>query len=453
MKEINRRDFCESAGKVGAGLVLLGLSRKGFSSNRPPNIILIVADDLGWKELGCCGNQDIHTPNLDRLAEQGVRFSNAFVTAPSCSPCRSSIVTGQAPHSVGVLGLTHIHKYFSLSTQETTYPKLLQKAGYVTAQQGKRHLAGNFTSLKPYGYEKVLGSYEPMIFSSKKACSFLDKNRHRPFYLELDFFDTHRLAAIPFGQVREFPVDPEKIHVPEYWALPDLPEIRDDAAGYYSHAANMDRKIGEVLDHLDRLGLSDNTLVCFVSDNGPPFPGAKMMLYDRGVGTPLIMRWPKKIKAGMTREELVSVIDIMPTFLEAAGIPVPEDVQGLSLLPLTRGERPAWRDAIFTEMTWHVDYHPMRSVRTDEWKYIWNLSNDPVPLDQCDFEWFRRLAKAPGYPFGKPRPAEELYHLAEDRDEQKNLSDDPTFLSKKQELKNSLIKWMKNTNDPYAFNR
>ncbi len=450
MKKIDRREFYYKAGKAGSGLILLGLTRKGLSSERPPNIIFFTADDLGWKELGCYGNSFVHSPNIDRLAGQGVRFTNAFVTASSCAPCRASIMSGQTPHSVGVLGLTHIHKEFSLSPGETLYPRLLRDAGYATALQGKWHVADFTADWKPYGFDRRFGSYNLWIFSAKAACRFIERNKDRPFYLEMNFSDTHRKAAIHFDMVRKFRVDPDEIHVPEYWNLPDWPEIRKDMAGYYSHAANMDSKIGEVLDCLDECGLAGNTLVCFVSDNGPPFPGAKMFLYDRGIGTPLIMRWPERIEPGSVREELVSVIDIMPTFLEAAGLQIPGSCQGMSLLPLVRGGNTSWRDAVFSEMTWHVEYHPMRSIRTNEWKYIINLSDDPVGLDQCDFKYYLELAEDPDQPFLKPRPPEELYSLPDDPNEQKNLADDPELQAKKAELKARLMNWMKDTKDPYA---
>ncbi len=451
MKKIDRREFCEKTGKVSAGLILLGLARTGLSKSRLPNLILITADDLGWRELGCYGNPYIHSPNLDRLAEEGVRFTNAFVTAPSCSPCRASIITGQTPHSVGVLGLTHIHKEFSLSPDEMTLPHALRTAGYVTALQGKWHASSFFDNLSQFGYQKRLGSYFPWIKSTKKACRFIERNRNRPFYLELNFIDTHRKAAIPFDFVKKFPVNPDEIKIPNYWAIPDWPEIREDVAGYYSHIANMDRKIGEVLDHLDHLGLSENTIVCFVSDNGAPYPGAKMFLYDRGIGTPFILRRPGLIQAGSVRDELVSVVDILPTFLDAAGMVIPASAQGRSLLPLGRGEKPAWRDAVFTEMTWHVNYHPMRSIRTREWKYILNLSEDPVGLDQCEpLKWAQRVAALPDQTCLRPRPPEELFYLPDDSNEQKNLAENPAYQAKKAELKARLIQWMKDTQDPYA---
>jgi arylsulfatase A-like enzyme len=185
----------------------------------------------------------------------------------------------------------------------------------------------------------------------------------------------------------------------------------------------MDAMIGQVLAKLEELGLREKTLVGFVSDNGPPFPGNKLTLYDRGIGTPLLLRWPGKIPAGAVNESLVSTIDLMPTLLEAAGCPSPGG-PGESLLSLIRGEsrRPA-RDAIFAEMTYHVDYLPMRAVRTAKWKYIRSYSDDAVGLDQCShMDWAQRLCEAPSQGWTRPRVPEELYDLESDPNEQVNLA-------------------------------
>ena len=277
------------------------MTNAGISADRP-NIILITADDLGWRDLSCYGDTNLKSPNIDALADEGVRFTNAFVAAPSCSASRAAIITGQIPHSVGVLGLTQAHPRYQMSSDVPTLPGSLRDAGYRTGIHGKWHVAA-YKHTKPYGYDKRMSLM--FIERSDKARRFITANQNRPFYLELNFMQTHR-PSLPgeghgFSQDPDFPVDPDDIEVPEYWRIPNWGPVREDVAGYYSQAMKMDQLIGEVLDHLAALGLAERTLVFFVSDNGPPYPGCKMTCYDRGVGTPLIVRWPEGLPAGQVR--------------------------------------------------------------------------------------------------------------------------------------------------------
>jgi arylsulfatase A-like enzyme len=459
---MKRREFIKTASK-GALTAALGLGvgqSLSCSRMRPlaeggtrPNIVLLVADDLGWRDLGCYGDPHVSTPNIDRLAQEGVRFTNAFVVASSCSPSRASLITGQYPHTNGVTGLTHVRKRLMLSPFHTTLPEILSGCGYNTAIEGKWHVAPYFPT-GWYGYRERLSGIMPKDFwitSSAKALRFIEENRNNPFYLELDYMNTHRDDFGEFSFVDGFPVDPDEIHVPDYYTLPDWPEIRLDLAKYYSNAAKMDKMIGDVVTKLDDLGLSENTLVCFLSDNGPPYPGNKMTLYDRGIGTPLIMRRPRVIPAGTTNDSLVSTIDIMPTVLEAAGCPVPEFVQGKSVLGLAKGaDAEPLHDAVFAEMTYHVNYLPMRAVRTRKWKYIRNYSNDAVGLDQCaHMEWAQRVCELPNQGWTSPRVPEELYDLENDPHEQKNLVDDPAYREQLATMRARLDRQMQETGDPY----
>jgi len=458
---MKRREFLETAAKAALATTCLGVGpslgcgRKSLREATPdaPNIVLLVADDLGWRDLGCYGDRQIHTPSIDGLAAEGVRFSNAFVAAPSCSPSRASIMTGQHPHSNGVTGLTHIRKRLMLSPFKTTLADVLEEDGYRTAIEGKWHVAP-YLPTGWYGYAERLSGILPKDFwirSPDQALAFIEENRSNAFYLELDYMDTHRDDQGDFHFVEEFPVDPAEITVPEYYTLPDWPEIREEVAKYYSNAAKMDWMIGQVLAKLEELGLSEKTLVCFVSDNGPPFPGNKMTLYDRGIGTPLILRWPGRIPAGAVNDSLASTIDLMPTFLEAAGSAIPPEVQGKSLLSLATGKSSdAVHDAIFAEMTYHVFYLPMRAIRTTKWKYIRNYSDDAVGLDQCaHMEWAQRLCELPNQGWTRPRVPEELYDLESDPNEQRNLVTDPAFGQILEQMRTRLDRQMSETGDPY----
>lgn len=443
MDKIDRRDFVKG---TTAAAALGCATRNAGAEVEAPNVVLITADDLGWKELGCMGNTDISTPNIDRLAAGGVRFTNAFVTAPSCSASRASIITGKAPHTVHVLGLTHRHPRYQMSPQVPTMPAALKDTGYNTAIQGKWHVS-TYKDTRKFGYQKRLSILR--IKDSDQARRFISKNRGRRFYLELNYIQPHRLADGTFKMDPDFPVDPESIKVPDYWQIPDWPDVREDAARYYSQAARMDHLIGEVMDHLESEGLADNTLVIFVSDNGVPYPGCKTTCYDRGIGTPMIMRWPREIPAGAVSDALVSTVDIMPTVLDAAGAPCPP-VQGASLLPLAREEKKKVHDEVFAEVTYHVIYTPMRAIRTKDYKYIENLSPDPTGLDQNrNFEWAKKAAQEPGQRCCVLRPPEELYHLAADPDEKINLADDPARARVKNEMRERLHRWREETADPF----
>lgn len=447
---LDRRGFI--TGMAGAA-VSAGLAPRlsfGSESNRPPNVILFIADNLGWRDLGCCGDPNAISPNLDRMAGNGVRFTNAFVTASSCSPSRSSIASGQSPHSVGTLGLTHLNPKFQMPTDTPTIADVMKRRGHTTAIDGKWHIAP-FKPVKKYGYDSHLNMYE--ITESDQAKKYISQNRDRPFFLEMNFMQTHRPVmggkGKEFFQHEDFPIDPETIEIQDYWNLPDWPEIKKDVAGYYSQAAAMDAVIGEVMDHLEDEGLAENTLAVFVSDNGPMYPGGIGTCHDRGIATPLIISWPGVLPAGNVSDGLVSTIDIMPTCAEAVGSGLPPGVQGKSLMPVMKGETASVNDAIFAEMTHHVKYTPMRAIRTKNFKYIENLNDEPVGLDMCDdFDWAVKVAELPDQTCCVKRPPEELYDLESDPNEMNNLAGDPGFAEKKNELREKLHAWRSRTGDP-----
>ncbi|MCP5059708.1 MAG: sulfatase [bacterium] len=418
---------------------------------RGPNVLLITADDLGWRDLSSYGNRDVETPSIDRLAAQGTRFTRAFVAAPSCSSSRASLTTGQYPHTNGVTGLSHRHPRRMLSPRRTTLADVLADAGYRTGLAGKWHVAP-YLPTSWYGYHERMGGLMDMwIRDIAPALEFVQRHRERPFYLEINFMQTHRDDGGAFSFDPDFPVDPAAMSMPVYLNLPDWPEIRGELARYYSQMLGMDAMIGELLALLDELGLAENTLVVFVSDNGPPFPGAKMTLYDRGIATPLLVRWPGRVPAGIERHAMLSLIDVMPTLLEAVGAPVPEDMEGRSFLPILLGEAPdAHREAVFAEMTHHVEYIPTRAVRTERWKYIRNYSDIAIGLDQLNNqEWAHRLCELPDQPWKRPRVAEEFYDLTTDPNEQHNLAGDPAHAEVLEQMRARLDAHMRETADPY----
>jgi len=461
LKEFNSflNHFKKSLGAITLGLGLMSCRNSNsrinsMEMNRPANVIMLVADDMGWKDPGCYGNTNLETPHIDSLAEEGVLFENAFVVAPSCSPSRASLITGQYPHTNGVTALTHRYPKKSLKRSSNTLAKELNNAGYATAIDGKWHPAV-FSPVRWFGYEKRMTGFGFMpgswdIDDAEDAVGFIRKNQDRPFYLEMNFVQNHRIEHGKFYASEDHPVDPDSLDLPEHYALPDWPEIRGDVAKFYSQSMEMDAIIGDVLEEIERLELRESTMIVFLSDNGQPYPGAKITHYDRGIGTPLLVSWPGTLEGGQVFDELVSSIDIMPSILEANALPVPESVEGISFWPLITGQEDApVRDAVYSEMNHHVHYIPARAVRTDSLKYIRNYSDRAFGLDELDTtDWAYRLAELPDQPWTRPRVQEELYDLAVDPFEQNNLAGVTDYAPQLDLMRGMLDDHMIRTEDP-----
>ena len=299
---------------------------EGAEPSSRPNIILLIADDMAWDDSGAYGHKTVRTPNLDNLARQGMRFDRAFLTASSCSPSRSSMITGRYPHSTGAQQL-----HWPLPTNQVTFVELLKKAGYWTAAAGKWHLGDavkdRFDLVKEadsagFRLSNPAGPAPKADASGKSGAgewlpTLQARPKGKPFFLWLAAFDPHRNYE---EGILPNPHRPEDVVVPPY--LPDVPETRKDLALYYDEITRLDHHVGEILAELDRQGERDNTLVLFISDNGRPFPRAKTTLYDSGIKAPWIARWPKQIKPGSASGSLVSSVDIAPTVLELAGVKI-----------------------------------------------------------------------------------------------------------------------------------
>jgi len=284
--------------------------------------------------------------------------------------------------------------------------------------------------------------------------TFRTRPPEKPFFLWLAAVDPHR----DYRQgILEQPHRLEEVLVPPY--LPDTPEVRKDLALYYDEITRLDGSVGKVMAELDRQGQRDNTLVLFLSDNGRPFPRAKTTLYDSGIKTPLIARWPKVIRSGGAAGGLVSTVDIAPTILELAGIAIAPSIQGKSFAPLLRDSQARIRDAIFAEKNWHDYDDRARAVRTERYKYIRNdypeLPLTP-PADagrSITAVTMRRLRGAgkltpeQAVIYRKPRPAEELYDVQQDPHEFRNLAADPKHAAILEALRKRLAEWEKETND------
>lgn len=417
-----------------------GASQPTTDDSNKPNIVVFVADDAGWRDFGVYGNETIRTPNVDRLAANGLTFERAFLTTPQCSPSRISILTGKYPHATGAEDL-----HMPLPDDEVLVPSYLQEEGYFTGHMRKTHYG-------PNGEEQFQWYSEQL---SEAFPEFLDARGDRPFFLWVGFSDPHR----PYrkGTIDD-PHDPDSVFVPPY--LVDTPETRRDLALYYDEISRMDGQIGAFVEQLRSRDIRQNTLIIFLSDNGQPFPRAKGTLYDEGIRTPLIFSWPNGIETGATFEGLASVIDLAPTLLDLVGRTPPDHMQGQSILETLREPAAAeGRTYVFSERNWHDADEHMRSVRTDRYKLIRNAYTELPHGTPADIgnspSWFSllkrkeqdKLTHAQSRIFEVPRPAVELYDLQNDRWEVDNLADDPEHRSTAMDLARRLDEWIEETGD------
>jgi N-sulfoglucosamine sulfohydrolase len=407
-----------------------------------PNVVMLVADDLGWRDTGIYGNAAIRTPNIDRLARSGLRVERAFGTTPQCSPSRISNLTGRYPHATGTEDL-----HTPLPGSERILPSYLQAGGYFTGHMAKTHYGPNA--------EQQFQWYSPKV--SEALPEFLDSAGIRPFFLWVGFHDPHR----PYQRgALSSPHSPARVMVPPY--LVDTPETRADLASYYDEVGHMDGEIGRILEELERRKLRENTLVVFLSDNGAPFPREKGTLYDAGTRTPLIFSWPKAIRAGSVYDRgLVSTIDLAPTILELAGARPPEPMQGRSFRAmLNNPDSYQGRSHVFSERNWHDCDEHQRAVRTMRFKLIRTDAYTELPLcsaaDISTSPSFRALrargragwlTEAQRRLFEAPRARIELYDLAADPWELRNVADDARYAKEVQELAGLLQDWIEQTGD------
>jgi arylsulfatase A-like enzyme len=404
---------------------------------RRPNIIFITLDDAGWTLLPSYGNPHIHTPAFASLADDGIVFTNAFLVTSSCSPSRGTYLTGQYPHTNGLVGLVHRYPEQAIPTDYPTLPRMLGDIGYACAHQGKWHVSDK--NAKKFGFDESLNDITgtKKIRSADEAIDFMRRHRTMSFYLQLDFVETHA----PWVEHEGLPVDPDGVHVLDDWMMPDWPELRRLAAAYFGEVRHVDAVLANVLQALDELGLAEDTFIVVTSDNGAPFPGNKGTLYDRGIRTPLVVRWPAGAAAGERSQAYVSAVDV-PAAMSIVGMArMGPGMQGSSgLYDLLENPHRSYRDRIYTEMTYHAHYCPARALRTDRWKYIRNLSPDPWGVGSFDDEeWAYALLELPGHDWLDERPRVELYDLEADPHEVVNLADAPEYATVRADMHAALL--------------
>lgn len=429
------------------------MSESAGNANRPGstagpvvrNVLYLHSHDTG-RYLQPYGH-GCETPNLQRLAESGVLFRNAFSAAPTCSPSRAALLTGQSPHSAGMLGLAH--RGFRLNDPTQHIAHILAGHGFATTLIGMQHVTSG--DPRETGYQDVLSQDDRSVAAvAPRAVRWIEEqssqDSNRPFFLDVGFEETHR----PFH-----PADPsEAPYTPLPPPIPDAPESRMDMAGYQASARELDRGVGAILDALDTAGLAESTIVVSTTDHGLAFPGMKGTIGAHGTGVSLIMRGPGGFSGGKVSDALVSHVDIVPTLCELLAIPRPSWAQGRSLVPLVAQdageaqESPEVNEAIFTELTYHVSYDPQRAVRTKRWTYIRRYGDRALPVvANCDDSPTRKLLMSAGWA-EVPRPFEALYDNLLDPIQRDNLAADPAHASVLADLRSRLDAWMRNTDDP-----
>ncbi len=436
------------------------------------NVIFILTDDQGVWAAGCYGNPEIRTPHLDRLAESGVRFTNFFCASPVCSAARASLLTGRIPSQHGVhdwvragnmsadtqppglnCGSTEAIEYLR---NEQSYTDVMADGGYACGFSGKWHCGDSlrpqagFSHWFAHPQEGVSYYTDALMVRDGKlvqtegyfsdvitddAMAFLTAHADRPFYLSLHFTAPHApwdchprdvvesYDACPFESCPQEPRHPwARIHTKEHLGN------RESLKGYFAAVTAMDANVGRLLDHLEKLGLRDDTLIIFTSDNGHScghhgfwgkgngtFP---LNMYENSVKVPFIVSHPRRIPPGRVSDSLLSAYDVFPTLLDYVGLPIPGTGSrpGHSFVPVLLGESGEGRDSVVV----HSEYGPVRMIRTQEWKYVHR------------------------YPFGP----DELYDLVRDPGERRNASDDPANQALIRNLQKQLNAWFVEYADP-----
>ncbi|WPJ96241.1 sulfatase-like hydrolase/transferase [Coraliomargarita algicola] len=390
-------------------------------SKPQPNVVVFLADDMGWGDAACYGNEKVQTPNIDKLASQGIRFTQGYSASGVCSPSRSAILTGRTPYRNGVwnhlsgLGQTHLRE------REITYPKLLQQAGYETCHVGKWHLLSRnqfedyeYPHPDTHGYDYWMATQNNAMPSHENPVNFV---RNREKVGEMEGFSAPLVAAEGIHWLKDLR-NKEKPFVLSVWVHePHLPIATDEQFSdlypglpdqtYLGNVTQLDYALGMVMDALDAEGVSDNTLIVFTSDNGPEggdtprngstggLKGRKRACYEGGIRVPMVVRWPGMIEPGLVSEEPVIGSDIFSTVLDATGITLPSDrtIDGVSMIPAFRGEALERKQPLFWRTP--VSFGDSRlAMRVGDWKIV---SNDTLDVLQ-------------------------LYHISEDPEETNNLA-------------------------------
>ncbi|MGI9244898.1 MAG: sulfatase family protein [Verrucomicrobiales bacterium] len=451
--------------KLGGALAVAWLALVSLLPAQAPNIVFFMADDWSWPHAGICGDRTVKTPNFDRVAREGILFNHAFVSTPSCTPSRLSILTGQ-----------HVWRLRegdslggSLREEFDVYTDMLKAAGYRVGRYGKGVWPSKHTFRKRDSFGERFASFDSFLETRQPGepiCFWYGgRDPHRPYELGV---------GVKSG------IEPGSIEVPA--CLPDNETVRSDLADYYWCVQRFDREVGKVLGRLEEIGELDRTLVVISGDNGMPFPRCKATLYDLGTRVPLAVRWGNKLRGGHVVDDFVTLCDFAPTFLEAAGLDTGADMTGRSLMPVLlsgiSGQVDPSRNHVLTGMERHVYRNPSRALRTADFLYIRNFapakwktgevdgknptydfSSEPWPTGPGAFSF--NIDPSPSKQVMRhergtaeaertfaTRPREELYDLRSDPDQLRNVAGDPEYQGSLERSREQLEAGLKSSRDP-----
>jgi len=441
-----------------------------YSPRERPNILFAIADDWGWPHAGAYGDRVVRTPTFDRLVREGIQFNHAYVSSPSCTPSRAAVLTGQWHWRLE----ESANLWSALQSKFAVYPDLLEKDGYYIGYTRKGWGPGK---LEPGGRNRnPAGPYFENFIEFLRT-----RPKEQPFCFWFGSQDPHR--SYEEGSGVRSGMQLGKIEL--FACFPESNEIRSDVADYYWEVQRFDREVGELLALLEESGELDNTLVVMTGDNGIPFPRCKSNLYDTGTRVPLAIRWPAMIAPGRVVNDLVSLTDLAPTYLEAAGVPVPEVMTGRSLMKVLTSQESGNVDPDRGFILFGKERHvpcqeypvsggtPMRAIRTQDFLYIRNFRPERWPAGTPNFEkaffprsWYGDVDNGPtktymiehrdkdelhrtlfDLAFSK-RPSEELYDLRTDPGQLRNIAEDPAYLDIKDDLSRQLMEQLKISADP-----
>jgi N-sulfoglucosamine sulfohydrolase len=463
MKISSRRQFMKQTAGATA-IAATGIGRA--TDKKRPNVIFCISDDQSWIHAGAYGDPVIKTPTFDRIAKEGVLFTHAFCSSPSCTASRGSVLTGQDFYRLEEGGSL----YGRLDSKFKTYPDILEEAGYRVGVKPKAWGPGTL--------ERTGRTRNPAGNEARDFRAFLNSvPDDQPFCYWWGTGDPHRAYELNSG--KNSGMDINRVPVPEFF--PDHPIVRSDIADYYFEIERYDREFGEDMKALEYSGRADNTIIIMTSDNGMPFPRCKGTLYDYGTRMPFAVRWPSQVTGGRTVDDFIGWADVAPTFLEACGVPIPEDMTGRSFVDvLTSGNSDRVdpkRDKVFTGRERHCPCrpgdvgYPARAVRTHDYLYIHNIEPNRWPAGHPDYPAFSGIPnygdidKSPtksllmagiDSPEFKPyldlavakRPEEELYDVRKDPYQLHNLADENDLRNVKQSLRKTLDDHLQRTGDP-----
>ncbi len=408
-------------------------------------MIIFISDDLGFKDISVSGAEVVKTPVLAQLAKDGITFNNAFVASPSCAPSRAALLTGLMPARNGA-EVNH-----SFPNSDSLYlVRHLQDNGYKVLAFGKvAHYGGNEKCGFDYHLDEQVNLYRNVsqyfdsVSTDQPVCIFIGDRRPHVRWTEEMMYDT------------------TEVDLPDYFI--DTKSTREHRSRYYTDITQMDEEMGQTLNYLDQQ-LGENTVTMFTSDHGGQWPFGKWNLYDDGIRTPLIVKWPGMIQPGTRTDAMVSWIDIFPTLLDISNSTIPEDLDGMSFLPVLKDPSASIRDEIFTTHSGDgkLNVYPIRSIRTDQYKLIMNIlpghyhtnHSDVFRKDGAGAYWDSWDEMAENDPEAAAiiqkyyqRPGMEFFNILEDPDEQNNLADNPAYSERIDEMKTRLLSWMKDQND------